>query len=167
MFIRLAQSRQGVASSLLNVQYIHIPQLTCLIVLSFPRWSVKTSKDVNRIKLRKEKEKKKKKDIWRVHADALALSLLQRLQGLLNQAIIAHEDAEGYCHVSTIGTSCRVGLPRAPLKTSRPAMLSCSRVNNRLWPSKPSLLKHLEGCMLMRWSCCRGLKKLRLLATRA
>jgi hypothetical protein len=51
---------------------------------------------------------------------------------------------------------CRVGLPRAPLRTNRPAMLSCCRVNSRLWPSMPSLLKHLEGCMRMRLPCCRG-----------
>ncbi len=32
-----------------------------------------------------------------LHADALALlALLKRLQGLLNQAIIAQEDVEGY-----------------------------------------------------------------------
>ncbi len=38
-----------------------------------------------------------------LHADALAL--LKRLQGLLNQAIIAQEDVEGYfvlCRVSFI-----------------------------------------------------------------
>jgi hypothetical protein len=45
---------------------------------------------------------------------------------------------------------CLVGPPRALPKTSRLAMLSCCRVSSRLWPSKPSLLKHLEGCVLMR-----------------
>jgi hypothetical protein len=35
-----------------------------------------------------------------LRADALALALLQRLQGLLNQAIIAQEDVEGFCHSS-------------------------------------------------------------------
>eukprot|EP00884_Botryococcus_braunii_P016604 jgi/Botrbrau1/3627/Bobra.0204s0019.1 len=51
----------------------------------------------------------------------------------------------------------RVDPQRGLPKTSRPAMLSCCRVNNHLWPSKPSLLKHLEDCMLMPWPCSQRL----------
>eukprot|EP00884_Botryococcus_braunii_P003616 jgi/Botrbrau1/13255/Bobra.0074s0004.1 len=46
-----------------------------------------------------------------------------------------------------------VGLQRALPKTSRPAIMSCWRVNNRPWPSKPFHLKHLGGCVLTRWPC--------------
>jgi hypothetical protein len=61
-----------------------------------------------------------------------------------------------HSQLPTCCTSFRVGPPRALPKTSRLAMRSCCRVSSRLSPSKPSLLKHLEGCMLMRWPCCRG-----------
>jgi hypothetical protein len=43
------------------------------------------------------------------------------------------------CHRSLpplCSSLCRVGPPRVLLKSSRPAMLSCWRVNNRWWPSK-------------------------------
>jgi hypothetical protein len=52
-----------------------------------------------------------------------------------------------HSQLPTCCTSCRVGRPRALPKTSRLAMLSCYRVSSPLSPSKPSLLKHFEGCM--------------------
>eukprot|EP00884_Botryococcus_braunii_P009571 jgi/Botrbrau1/18615/Bobra.0367s0054.1 len=79
-----------------------------------------------------------------------------RKQGISGEEEEEEAKALPHSQLPTCCTSCRVGPPRALPKTSRPAMLSCCRVSSRLWLSKPSLLKHWEGCMLMRWPCCRG-----------
>eukprot|EP00884_Botryococcus_braunii_P002648 jgi/Botrbrau1/12384/Bobra.0084s0007.1 len=66
--------------------------------------------------------------------------------------------ARHYSPLPTCSTSCRVVPPRALPKTSRPAMMSCWRVNTLLWPSKTFHSKQLGGCMLALLGGSRGYK---------